>query len=59
MNLVVFFFLALVLTLSQQKCAFTRLPNTRLPIAYDGEAYPVNYTMTACEEYIEDNVCCS
>ena len=30
-----------------------------MPYVYDGESFPINYTMQACKEYIGEDVCCN
>lgn len=51
-------YVLVLLTLTQPKCAYTQ-PDQGLPYVYNGDAFPINYTMSACMEYIGDDVCCN
>lgn len=47
-----------LIVLGASKCAYTQSPDI-LPYVYDGDAFPINYTMLACLEYVGENVCCN
>jgi hypothetical protein len=51
--------LASFIIFSQSKCAYTQPEGGGLPYIYDGDSFNINYTMTACQEYIGDDVCCN
>ena len=59
MRLLKVVFIAYLSVLCYQKCAFGRIKEDRLPVVYDGEPFPINYTMTSCEDYLGEDVCCS
>lgn len=50
--------LALLVPLAHPKCAYT-VPEDGMPAPFDGDAFPINYTMQACKEYIGQDVCCN
>jgi hypothetical protein len=41
------------------KCAYTQPPAGGLPYIYDGDPFPMNYTLQVCKDYLGENVCCN
>ena len=40
------------------KCSFS-VTKDMMPFKYDGDSFPINFTMSTCKEYLEGDVCCN